>query len=81
MHSGKNAKRRDCQKRNWRHGWVRGKCNLIFEKDLISPGELFRLDARNLRHQRHCPKPACRMPPGGEQGGCRLTPAGIQGAM
>ena len=23
-------------------------------------GELFRPDARNLRHQRHCPKPACR---------------------
>ena len=22
--------------------------------------ELFRPDARNLRHQRHCPKPACR---------------------
>src|SRR3990170_4513258 len=23
-------------------------------------GELFRPDARNLRHQRHCPKPTCR---------------------
>jgi len=30
----------------------RGKC--------LCCGELFRPDARNLRHQRHCAKPACR---------------------
>ena len=30
------------------------------QRKCLCCGELFRPDARNLRHQRHCPKPACR---------------------